>query len=95
MAVASGKVGKPETWDKTWTAQSPSDGMKIVFGLGWGVPRLRDKAKMVGMNGLEPATMTFLRYLSDSGVGLALLCNAEGAQGLPELVQDILAATAQ
>jgi hypothetical protein len=95
IAVASGKVLKPETLDKTWTAQSTSDGTKRVFGLGWGVSRWRDKAKMVGMNGLEPATKTFPRYLSESGVGLAFLCNPEGAPGLPELLQDTLAATAQ
>ncbi|HMH07182.1 MAG TPA: serine hydrolase, partial [Terriglobales bacterium] len=63
IAVASGKVLKPETLDKTWTAQSTSEGTKRVFGLGWGVSRWRDKAKMVGMNGLEPATKTFPRYL--------------------------------
>jgi CubicO group peptidase (beta-lactamase class C family) len=95
IAVASGKVLKPETVDKMWTAQNTSDGNKSVFGLGWGVSRWQDKAKMVGMNGLEPSTTTFLRYLPESGVGVALLCNAEGAQGLPELVNDILAATAQ
>jgi hypothetical protein len=45
---------------------------------------------MVGMNGLELSTAAFLRYLPDSGDGGALLCNAEGAKGLPELVGDIL-----
>ena len=95
IAVASGKVLKPETVDKMWTAQSTSDGTKSVFGLGWGVSRWQDKGKMVGMNGLEPATTTFLRYLPESGVGVALLCNAEGAQGLPELLKDILDATAR
>ena len=95
IAVASGRVLKPEMVDKMWTAQNTSDGTKSAFGLGWGVSRWQDNAKMVGMNGLEPSTTTFLRYLPESGVGVALLCNAEGAQGLPELLQDILAATAQ
>jgi hypothetical protein len=45
---------------------------------------------MVGMNGLELSTAAFLRYLPDSGVGVALLCNAEGAKGLPDLLDDIL-----
>jgi hypothetical protein len=49
---------------------------------------------MVGMNGLELSTAAFLRYLPDSGDGVALLCNAEGAQGLPALLNDVLNATA-
>jgi hypothetical protein len=32
-----------------------------------------------------------LRYLQDSGIRVALLCNAEGAQELPGLVDDIVA----
>jgi len=60
----------------------------------WGVSQRKGNA-MVGMNGTEPATTTFLRYSPDSGTGVALLCNAEGAQGLPELLEDILVATAQ
>jgi len=54
VAVASGKVLKPETVEKMWTAQNTSDGTKSVFGLGWGVSRWEAKATMVGMNGLEP-----------------------------------------
>ena len=57
--------------------------------------RWEEKAKMVGMNGLEPSTTAFLRYLPGSGVGAALVCNAEGTQGLSELLNDILKATAQ
>lgn len=95
IAVASGKVLKPETVDEMWTAQSTSDGTKSVFGLGWGVSRWKEKEKMVGMNGAELSTTTFLRYLPQSGVGVALLCNAEGAQGLSELLNDILNATMQ
>jgi D-alanyl-D-alanine carboxypeptidase len=94
LAVGSGKVLKPETVERMWTAQSTSDGTKSVFGLGWGVSQRKGKA-MVGMNGTEPATTTFLRYFPDSGTGVALLCNAEGAQGLPELLEDILIATDQ
>jgi hypothetical protein len=50
---------------------------------------------MVGMNGLELSTASFLRYLPDSEVGVAVLCNAEGAKGLSELVADILDETLQ
>ena len=95
VAVASGKVLKPETVEKMWTAQNTSDGTKSVFGLGWGVSRWEAKATMVGMNGLEPSTTASLRYLPGSGVGVALVCNAEGVQGLSELLNDILKATAQ
>ena len=90
IAVGSGKVLKSDTVDAMWTGQRTSDGASTVFGLGWGVSKWKEKPKMVGMNGLELSTTTFLRYLPDSGAGVALLCNAEGAKGLRELVDDIL-----
>jgi len=95
IAVGSGKVLKPETVSAMWTGQRTSDRTITVFGLGWGVSDWKGKTKMVGMNGLELSTAASLRYLPDSGVGVALLCNAEGAKGLPELLNDILEATAQ
>lgn len=90
IAVGSGKVLKPDTANEMWAAQRTSDGTATVFGLGWGVSKWKEKTKMVGMNGLELSTQAFLRYLPDSGAGVVLLCNAEGAKGLPELVDDIL-----
>jgi len=93
IAIGSGKVLKPDTVDAMWTGQRTSDGVQTVFGLGWGVSKWKEKARMVGMNGLELSTAAFLRYLPDSGVGVALLCNAEGAKGLSELVDDILDGT--
>jgi CubicO group peptidase (beta-lactamase class C family) len=95
IAVGSGKVLKPDTVDAMWTGQRTSDGASTVFGLGWGVSKWKEKTKMVGMNGLELSTATFLRYLPDSGVGVALLCNAEGAKELTELVNDLLGDTLQ
>jgi CubicO group peptidase (beta-lactamase class C family) len=90
IAVSSGKVLKPDTVAAMWTGQRTSDGSSTVFGLGWGVSKWKEKTKMVGMNGLELSTAAYLRYLPDSGVGVALLCNAEGAKGLPELGNNIL-----
>jgi CubicO group peptidase (beta-lactamase class C family) len=90
IAVGSGQVLKPDTVDAMWTGQRTSDGAPTVFGLGWGVSKWKEKTEMVGMNGLELSTAAFLRYLPDSGSGVVLLCNAEGAKGLPELLDDIL-----
>jgi len=90
VAVGSGKVLKPEMLEKMWTAQSTTDGKKSVFGLGWGVSQWKNTAKMVGMNGLELSTTAFLRYLPERGEGVVVLCNAEGAQKLPELLNDVL-----
>ena len=95
IAVDSGKILKPDTVNAMWTAQPTSEGAATVFGLGWGVSKWKQRTKMVGMNGLELSTATFLRYLPDSGVGVAVLCNAEGARGLSELVNDILDDTLQ
>lgn len=92
LAVASGRVLDPETVRKMWTAQSTSDGSTSVFGLGWGVSQWKGRT-MVGMNGAEPAATAFLRDLPDSGIVVAVACNAEGALGLSELVNDILEAT--
>jgi serine beta-lactamase-like protein LACTB, mitochondrial len=94
LGVASGRVLKPDTVTKMWTAQSTVDGTKSVFGLGWGVSQ-RNGHAMVGMNGAEPGTTAFLRYLPDSGVGVVMACNAEGAQDLPKLLDDILEAASQ
>ena len=94
IAVGSGRVLKPQTVTQMWTAQGTSDGAKTVFGLGWGVSDWKGKTEMVGMNGLELSTAAFLRYLPDSGDGVVLLCNAEGAKGLAELLDDILTTTA-
>jgi CubicO group peptidase (beta-lactamase class C family) len=78
-----------------WTAQSTTDGKKSVFGMGWGVSQWKNTTKMVGMNGLELSTTAFLRYMPESGVGAVVLCNAEGAKNLPELLNDTLDAAMQ
>lgn len=61
IAIGSGKVLKPDTVDAMWTGQRTSDGARTVFGLGWGVSKWKEKADMVGMNGLELSTAGFLR----------------------------------
>jgi len=94
IAVGSNQLLKPETLKDMWTPQRTSDGVLTVFGLGWGVSNWKGKTKMVGMNGLELSTAGFMRYLPESGAGAVLLCNAEGAQGLPALLDDVLSATA-
>jgi hypothetical protein len=47
------------------------------------------------MNGATPSTTTSLLYFPESGVGVALLCNAEGAQDFSKLLDDIVSATFQ
>ena len=89
IKVSTGKVLGAEALHEMWMAQPIADGTKGAFGIGWGVSQWQGKV-MVGMNGSEPSTTTFLRYFPDSGVGAALLCNAEGVQGLPKLLDDIL-----
>jgi CubicO group peptidase (beta-lactamase class C family) len=88
-AIASGQILKPDSVSKMWSAQSTSNGTKSPFGLGWGVSQWNGHV-MVGLNGAEPSTTTFLRYFPDSGSGVAMFCNAEGAQNLPKLLNDIL-----
>jgi CubicO group peptidase (beta-lactamase class C family) len=89
IAVGAGRVLPEESVHEMWSAQTISDGTKGVFGLGWGVSQWNGKT-MVGMNGAEPSSTTFLRYFPHSGVGVALLCNAEGAHDLPKLLDSIL-----
>ena len=91
IKVGTGKVLGQEALREMWTVQqTPEAGG--VFGIGWGVSRWKDRS-MVGMNGAEPSTTTFLRYFPDSGVGVSVLCNAEGARDLEKLLEDILEAT--
>ncbi|MBV8819215.1 MAG: beta-lactamase family protein, partial [Acidobacteriaceae bacterium] len=89
IAVATAKVLPAESVNRMWSPQQTSDGKPSVFGIGWGVSQRQGK-RMVGMNGTEPSTTTFLRYFPDSGSGVAVLCNAEGAQDLSKLLDDIL-----
>ncbi len=89
IAISTGKVLPPQTVHEMWSAQTTSDGTRGVFGVGWGVSQWKGKP-MVGMNGAEPSTTTFLRYFPDPGVAVALFCNAEGAQDLPQLLDSIL-----
>ena len=93
IAVGTGKVLPAETVSQMWTAQKTSDGKTSFYGLGWGVSDWKGKTRMVGMNGLEPSSQTFLRYLPEPGVGVVVLCNAEGAEGLP--LDEIVDATMQ
>ncbi len=85
IAVGTGQVLKPMFLKQTWTAQNTAPGASSPFGLGWGVSEKKGR-KMVGFNGLQPMTETALRYFPDSGSGIALFCNAEGAQALSELL---------
>ena len=94
IAVASGKVLKPEILQEAWTAQQTSDGTMSPYGLGWGVSE-REGQKMVGFNGLQPSTTTSIRFLPKQGVGVVALCNAEvfnskGDQDLSSLLDDLL-----
>ena len=90
IKVGTGKILGRESLRAMWTVQrSPEP--EAVFGLGWEA-RWKDKM-MAGMNGVEPSTTTFFRYLPGSGAGVALLCNAEGARDLGKLLEDILEAT--
>jgi len=61
---------------------------EYVESRGWGVVE-RQGRKMVGFNGLQPMAETSLRYFPDKGDGIALFCNAEGAQGLSELLDSL------
>ncbi len=92
IAVGTGKVLSPDRVREMWTAQTTDDGKRGVFGIGWGVSQ-REGQLVVGMNGATPSTTTSLLYFPESGVGVALLCNAEGAQGLSTLLDDIVSAT--
>ena len=85
IAVGTGQVLKPNVLEKTWTPQTTVRGDESPFGLGWGVSE-RHGRKMVGFNGLQPMTETSLRYFPETGAGIALFCNAEGANGLSDLM---------
>jgi CubicO group peptidase (beta-lactamase class C family) len=92
LRLADGKVVQRESLRQLWTPSTTSDGKQSVFGLGWGVSEWKGH-KMVGMNGAGPGTTAFLRFFPDSNSAVALLCNAEGARDLPELLEEVLALT--
>ena len=89
IAVGSGLVLDRGTLREMWMAQKLDDGRPTPFGLGWGVG-MRGVNRMVGFNGLQPGSTTFMRYYTDSGAGVVLACNAEGGRDLDKLLDDIL-----
>ena len=91
IAVGTGKVLPMETVAQMWTGQATADGTQTEATLGWGTSQ-RDGRTMIGMNGATTATTTSLRYFPASGTAVALLCNAEGAQDLDQLLEAILTA---
>jgi len=92
MSVHSGQVLAPDTVREMWTPQKLGDGKPTPFGLGWGTGELRGN-RMVGHNGLLPGSTAFLRYFPDTGTGLVLACNAEGATDLNKLLDGIFELT--
>jgi hypothetical protein len=45
---------------------------------------------MVGFNGLQPGSTTFVRFFPDAGIGVVLACNAEGGHDLDKLLDNLL-----
>ena len=89
LAVSSGEILASSTVRDMWSAQKRSDGSLTPFGLGWGVGKLRGN-RMVGFNGLQPGSTTFMRFFPDAGIGVVLACNAEGGHDLDKLLDNIL-----
>lgn len=89
LLVNSGGVLSADTVREMWAAQKLNDGNPTPFGLGWGVGELKGN-RMVGFNGLQPGSTTFMRFFPEAGAGVVLAYNAEGGRNLEKLLNDIL-----
>jgi CubicO group peptidase (beta-lactamase class C family) len=94
VALLTGSLVKPSTFDLMTTPLKPSDGSKDTYGLGLGV-RTLDGEKMVAHGGGQQGTSTYILILPARRSGIVVLVNMDevGADDLAqELAKIVLAA---
>jgi CubicO group peptidase (beta-lactamase class C family) len=83
VAILNDTLVKRATRDAMWTPQTPADGTRDEYGLGWGIGKKGDYAT-VGHSGGQQGTSTFIQIAPDQHAGVVVLINMDGvdASGL-------------
>jgi len=91
-AISAGKLLKPETWKRAFTAYTLSDGSKTVYGYGWGVRKFQGQDAMAHSGGINGFVSYGVR-IPASKVYAAMLFNRGGGAS-PTYLTDKIAAIA-
>jgi CubicO group peptidase (beta-lactamase class C family) len=78
IAMQTGALVKKGTLEQMWVAQKTRDGKETGYGLGWGVGSAQGM-KLVSHSGGQAGVRTYLSYLPEKGIAIAVMTNVEGA----------------
>jgi len=86
--VMDGRLLSPASRTLMATRGATRDGKATTYGFGWGLYTIGGRA-VLAHSGSQEKTSTYLAVVPDAGLGLAVMCNCEGAKIEP-LVKDFL-----
>lgn len=86
--VMDGRLLSPASRALMGTRGRTRDGKATTYGFGWGLYTIGGRA-VLAHSGSQEKTSTYLAVVPDAGLGLAVMCNCEGAKIEP-LVKDFL-----
>lgn len=92
-AIAAGKLLKPASWQRAFTAYTLADGKSTLYGYGWQVEQLQGTPMIAhggGINGFS----TYALRLPEQKVFVAVLNNTDGGGANPSVVARRAAAIA-
>lgn len=92
-AISAGKLLKPESWQRAFTAYNLSNGQSSNYAYGWSIGKL-EGSPMISHGGGINGFSTYALRLPQEKVYVAVLSNADGGLARPEMVASRLAAKA-
>jgi serine beta-lactamase-like protein LACTB len=95
VALMEGRVVRPETRDRMWTARPTKDGKATEYGLGFGVARTKDGTKDGGLrvshSGSQAGAACLIVILPEKRRAYAVMTNLQGAP-IREIAADFASA---
>jgi len=89
-AISAGKLLKPETWKRAFTANTLIDGNKTVYGYGWVVNKLQGQDSMAH-GGAINGFVSYGVHIPESKVYVAMLLNRGGGANPAYLSEKVAA----
>lgn len=91
IALMDGKLLKPETLERMWTAQKTASGKQTESGYGCFVRQI-DGDRRIGHSGGQPKVSTFLTFSPANKAAVCVMCNLRGVRvgGLADEVMGIV-----
>ncbi|GEM_PF-348267 len=86
-AVLRGRLLEPGSYEAAFRPARTKEGKTVSYGMGFSLGTWRG-VRVVGHSGAQEKTRTRLALLPETGVGVALMCNTEGAR-LGKLARDL------